>query len=512
MMLRPFAGALGLGWVVLLGACGNESTGSQGSNSGDSGSKGAGGGANPAAGGASQNGSAGDDLSGTGGMSLGSDSGSAGSLIVGTDAALGTDAARPSGGCSEMPIRTGPLAGKESFTVTTPADTHFPFTKHWVGIFNDDPKYVSMASLTDLDNDGDLDFACGQREDAGGGMNWFEYCGPDHWVRHHVGEGHKSAAGGGAFDVDGDGWVDLIASDSWYKNPKNPRTAATWQRYLIKNLRVEEVIIGDVNNDKKADALYLMTGIEPQWWTPGADATQQWTTGKLIGTTTGQMQRQGGSIGDIDGDGKNDVLAGRMWWYKNVNGDGMTWEAHQFAQPADFDDEPLTYLGDLDGDGDTDFAMVTHWGGDTGAQVAWWENVDGKGLNMVKHPLASGKGWLHDVVIADMDNDGDNDIFVGKNVGPQWIWENDGKGHFTEHTISLDWRGHEARIGDVDCDGDLDIVGKPWGDPNEGGEGARPPRDVVYLQNMLVEQGGKPLYDRPNQITFQKEPPLTCKR
>jgi hypothetical protein len=205
-------------------------------------------------------------------------------------------------------------------------------------------------------------------------------------------------------------------------------------------------------------------------------------------------------------------LAGRMWWYKNVNGDGMTWEAHQFAQPADFDDEPLTYLGDLDGDKDTDFAMVTHWGGDTGAQVAWWENVDGKGLNMVKHPLASGKGWLHDVVIADMDNDGDNDIFVGKNVGPQWIWENDGKGNFTEHTISADWRGHEARIGDVDCDGDLDIVGKPWGDPNEGGEGARPPRDVVYLQNMLVEQGGKPLYDRPNQITFQKEPPLTCKR
>ena len=55
---------------------------------------------------------------------------------------------------------------------------------------------------------------------------------------------------------------------------------ATWQRYLIKNLRVEEVIIGDVNNDKKGDALFLMTGIEPQWWTPGADATQQWTTGK----------------------------------------------------------------------------------------------------------------------------------------------------------------------------------------------------------------------------------------
>jgi hypothetical protein len=490
-MLRSF---FGMGLVAVLVSCGSETTNSQG-NGGVSGS----------------NGTAGKSSSGAGGASNGSDSGPGGALTMG-DAASSSDAMRPSGGCSEMPIRTGPLPGKESFTVTTPADEHFPFTKHWVGVFSDDPRYVSMASLTDIDNDGDLDFACGQREDVGGGMNWFEYCGPDHWVRHHVGEGHKSAAGGGAMDVDGDGWVDLIASDSWYKNPKTPRAAGNWQRYLIKNLRVEEVIIGDVNNDKKPDALFLMTGIEPQWWTPGADPTQQWTIGKEIGTTQGQMQRQGGAIGDIDGDGKNDVLAGHMWWYRNVNGDGMTWEAHQFAQPDDFTDEPLTYLGDLDNDGDTDFAMVTHWGGDTGADVAWYENRDGKGLNMVKHMLATGKGWLHDVVIADFDNDGDNDIFVGKNTGPQWIWENDGKGNFTEHTIATDWRGHEARVGDVDCDGDLDIVGKPWGDPNEGGEGAMPPRDVVYLQNMLVERGGKPMTDWPKWLTFQKQPPYTCKR
>jgi hypothetical protein len=418
------------------------------------------------------------------------------------------------GGCSEMPIRTAPPAGKEAFLVTTPADAHFPFSKHWVGIFSDDPRYVSMASLTDLDNDGDLDFACGQREDVGGGMNWFEYCGPDHWVRHHVGEGHHSAAGGGAFDVNGDGWVDLIASDSWYENPKNPRTAASWKRYLIKNgLRVEEVIIGDINKDGKGDALYLMTSVPLQWWTPGADPTVPWADGAIITSIAGQIQRQGGAIGDIDGDGKNDVMGGRQFWHRNVNGDGKTWEHVPIPPGASFTDEPLTYLGDLDGDGDLDIQMVTHWGGDTGARISWFENVDGKGITWTEHMLASGKGWLHDVVAADFDNDGDLDIFVGKNAGPQWIYENtDGKGKFVEHTIAADWRGHEARVGDVDCDGDLDIVGKPWGDPNEGGESARPPRDVVYLQNMLVEQGGKPIFERPNQITFQKAPPLTCKR
>ncbi|HEX9620519.1 MAG TPA: hypothetical protein VF989_10300, partial [Polyangiaceae bacterium] len=52
-------------------------------------------------------------------------------------------------------------------------------------------------------------------------------------------------------------------------------------------------------------------------------------------------------------------------------------------------------------------------------------------------------------------------------------------------------------VGDVDCDGDLDIVGKPWGDPNEGGEATlTETRDHVYLQNMLVEQGGTPRVER----------------
>jgi hypothetical protein len=47
------------------------------------------------------------------------------------------------------------------------------------------------------------------------------------------------------------------------------------------------------------------------------------------------------------------------------------------------------------------------------------------------------------------------------------------------------------RVGDVDCDGDLDIAGKPWG------EGEPEPRDHVYLQNMTIERGGKPVFQRP---------------
>ena len=48
--------------------------------------------------------------------------------------------------------------------------------------------------------------------------------------------------------------------------------------------------------------------------------------------------------------------------------------------------------------------------------LAWFENVDGKGQNFTMHQLDTGLGWLHTIVAADFDNDGDLDVYVGKNA------------------------------------------------------------------------------------------------
>jgi hypothetical protein len=43
------------------------------------------------------------------------------------------------------------------------------------------------------------------------------------------------------------------------------------------------------------------------------------------------------------------------------------------------------------------------------------------------------------IVCADYDNDGDTDIIVGNDAMANFVWRNDGKGHFEEVGCPLDW-------------------------------------------------------------------------
>ena len=517
--------------VLAVSACGSDGSapvaGSTGSGATQTGTMGNGGAGPSGTAGSTTNGSGGAGTAGpgAGGNGTGTAGGAVDSGATGGSgkADAGGDAIAP-GGCSDPGPDPTPRAG---FTKAAPIDSKFPFSTHWMGMFADDPTRahcISMTSLTDLDADGDLDFADGQRDVACSGatnpnapMIWWEYCSPDHWVRHTVGTGFSSAASGGAGDFDGDGWIDLVAGNSWFKNPgATVRTAAMWTRYPTGAPgATEEIAMGDLNADGKLDALFVVRTIDPQWWTPTATPTATWTRTVL----STYRQQQGAAIGDLSGDGKNDALVGDHWWYRQeannvwtpvpIATDSMAANPAFVAlggfEPANTPQEgssPLTMMADMDGDGDNDIAMSTHWG----TNVAWMENRNGTGTAWVLHmipPTARGSVVLHDVVADDFDNDGDIDILVAENQGALWIYENtDGRGGaFTEHRIVANGPGHEARAADVDCDGDLDIVGKSWSDPNDGAAGATEIMTLlghhVYYKNELVEMGGTPVFDRP---------------
>ncbi|MCK6544894.1 VCBS repeat-containing protein [Myxococcota bacterium] len=73
-----------------------------------------------------------------------------------------------------------------------------------------------------------------------------------------------------------------------------------------------------------------------------------------------------------------------------------------------------------------------------------------------------------DVDLVDVDGDGDRDLFVVEGTAsadgrPNWLWINDGSGHFTDESAarlppSFPANSTEVEAGDVDADGDLDLV------------------------------------------------------
>jgi hypothetical protein len=132
-----------------------------------------------------------------------------------------------------------------------------------------------------------------------------------------------------------------------------------------------------------------------------------------------------------------------------------------------------TAFADLDGNGKNVIVMCDADIADS--KIVILRNADGRGETWTKQelPQSFSCGSLHSLAVADFNGDGrldtvsneQEELLPGGRKNPRWIlWENLGNGKFAEHII-LDARlgGHELQVGDVDADGDIDIVSKAWG-------------------------------------------------
>ena len=338
---------------------------------------------------------------------------------------------------------------------------------------------MGQTSLVDVDKDGDLDWIAGCN---GGDIWWFEYKGPDNWVRHLLGQKVLTEVGGAAFDIDGDGLIDQVSGGAWYKNTGKPREDE-FIRYLSGVIPgCHDNVAADIDGDKKLDVVVMSDRSALFWYKIPPDPTKEWKQHRIGPSVHGAIDPAG--VGDIDGDGDNDVVRTNIW-FENADGKGIEWTAHENIDFGQADAKwPLmtkSWITDLDKDGDNDIVQAE--GDCISGRIAWHENKDGKGREWIGHIVAGKSGQdFHSLAVADFDNDGDLDIFSGG--GPltsepphKWfIWENaDGKaGKFAQHEIFAGKECHETKAADVDGDGDIDICSKPWnGDEH------------IYLCNML---------------------------
>ena len=271
-------------------------------------------------------------------------------------------------------------------------------------------------------------------------------------------------------DIDGDGHVDvsLSARDSMPSRVYRNLGGSRFERIpLDVDLRfnANTSAWGDIDGDGDPD-LVLGQNAPTAFTTNLRNGAIRLERATNVGVLTEDALRQGGyeaiAFGDLDSDGDLDIIGGTFGWFGVValiNDGSGRYTLHQR------DDFPYrssiggAHIVDLDGDGRIDivFTGTQQPGFETGSWVHWgtaagW--LADRDLRFSKQASALGSS------IADVDRDGDLDIFVAgwARDGSSHLYLNQGKRRFRESDLEFPKRTIGSAFGDIDNDGDLDLI------------------------------------------------------
>lgn len=283
--------------------------------------------------------------------------------------------------------------------------------------------YGEGAGIGDLNQDGHPDVVAGPY--------WYE--GPDFERRHafyepkefdplHYSDNFIIEVD----DVSGNGWNDILVigfpgeGAHWYENPGGGNEY--WESHLIHpQVDNESPAFYDLTGDGKLELVSHSDGYLGYAAPDPADPTRPWSFRRISGRQDLGRFTHGFGVGDVNGDGYEDMLMSRGWWENpGPDGDGeAAWTHH----PADFGPGGAQmYAYDVDGDGLNDVitTLEAHgWG------MAWYRQVHADGEIRFERHLIMGESHEdnpygvrfsqpHSLALVDMDGNGLKDLVIGK--------------------------------------------------------------------------------------------------
>lgn len=286
-------------------------------------------------------------------------------------------------------------------------------------------------------------------------------------------------------DVDGDGRLDVVTvgwfsqSVIWFRNTLGQ--PGLWpEGGRIKDGNIEAADLLDIDGDGKAREV-LVHCQATMWCEAGSAEGKPALVAHVISDKKIDF---GGGVGDVNGDGRPDVLRPEAWFEGPQDPRTGTWVEHPWslgAADGKATHTPQILVYDVNADGLND--VITSHAHAKG--IYWYQQIcDGGEIQWKQHTIDDSWTQAHSLVLADFDGDGDLDLATGKrflahNGGdpgaldpPVVYWyqlQRDPAVRWQRQAVSEGQgigSGMTISAADMDADGDPDLIvtGK-WGGP-----------------------------------------------
>ncbi len=252
-------------------------------------------------------------------------------------------------------------------------------------------------------------------------------------------------------------------------------TYPSWDICTIEEISLngpQSLFCVDVDHDGANDTVALgYRGGDVVWLEAPEDPnnkSQQWIPHVIEDYLNGVWEV---FVGDINGDDWDDVAvtgqnSNNIVWYECPTNPEKTFQHwNKTVVDSYLYNAWGIHIADIDDDGDNDIVASGRYADD----LVWYQNLDSIGTSWTKFYIDNNINYPTGVWVEDMDGDSDLDVVVGSyywssGTGVRWYEAPaDPTGTWTMHTIDSSSRYiYDVHVADIDNDGHPDVVAAPY--------------------------------------------------